>query len=196
MQIGIEVVALIVTIALAFIGYLATYLNSLAISRRSERLQLVTAQLNELYGPLFVITQTGNALFQALQARAANLGWQFINEDAPLSVEAVSEWQIWVEEVFMPLNEELQQILIHKAHLIREEAMPACLKAFSAHHAGYRALVRKWHDGNFSETTSLVPYPAEVIAYAEQSYGELKREQLRMMAYQMRRNRRRQTHTT
>jgi hypothetical protein len=196
MQIGIETVALMVTIALAFVGYLATYLNNLAISRRSERLQLVTSRLNESYGPLFVITQTGNALFQALQTRAAGLGWQFINEDAPLNADAMSEWRVWVEEVFIPINEPLQQILIQKAHLIREEDMPAWLKAFSAHHAGYKVLVRKWRDGNFSETTPLVPYPAELIAYAEQSYRELKQEQMRMIAYQARRNRRRQTRTS
>ena len=188
MSIGIETVALSVTIILAFIGYIATYLNNLAISRRSERLQLVTSRLNELYGPLYIITQTGNVLFEALRKKAQLVGREYINDDYPQSDDDVSEWRIWVEEVFIPLNEQLQQIIIQKAHLIREEEMPVCLKTFSAHNAGYRALIRKWHDGDFSESTSLLPYPKDIISYAEQSYRELKKEQMRIIAYRTRRN--------
>lgn len=188
MSIGIETVALSVTIVLAFIGYIATYLNNLAISRRSERLQLITSQINELYGPMYIITQTGTVLFEALREKAQLAGREYINDDYPQNGDDISKWRIWVEEVFIPLNEQLQQIIIQKAHLIREEEIPVCLKTFSAHNAGYRALVRKWHDGNFSESTSLLPYPKDIISYAEQSYRELKKEQMRIIAYQIRRN--------
>jgi hypothetical protein len=182
MMAGIDTITLIVTITLAFVGYVATYLNNLALTRRTERLKLITSQLNELYGPMFVITQTGKVFFQAIRAKAEDRGRLSVNEDAPKSADEISEWRIWIEEVFLPLNEQLQQIIIQKAHLIREESMPLCLKAFSAHHAGYKALVRKWHDGDFSESTSLIPYPEEIIFYAENSYLELKAEQMRVIA--------------
>jgi hypothetical protein len=183
MQIGIQTITLVVTIGLAFVGYVATYLNNLVLLRRSERLRLITSQLNELYGPMYVITQTGQVLFKALRLKSQTQGRKFIDSDAPKSADDISEWRIWVEEVFMPLNEQLQQILIQKAHLIIEEEMPTCFKMFSAHHAGYKALVRKWHEGDFSEATSLIPYPEDIISYAEQSYQVLKAKQMRMIAH-------------
>ncbi|MGW3123595.1 hypothetical protein ACWDBW_41915 [Streptomyces sp. NPDC001107] len=38
-----------VTIAVAFVGYLATYLNNLPLSQRQERLSRVNRQLSEFY---------------------------------------------------------------------------------------------------------------------------------------------------
>ena len=143
MSLQIEVMALIVTIALAFIGYIITYVNDLRLSRRAERLELLNSQINELYGPMFVITQTGTALFNALRKKALISGRLFIDEDAPKNKEDVSEWQIWVENVFVPRNEELAKIIIGKAHLIREKEMPECLKMFIVHQAGYKSLIKK-----------------------------------------------------
>ncbi len=46
-------IAVVVTIGLAFVGYVVTYLNGLRLSQRQERLARVNRQLGEFYGPLY-----------------------------------------------------------------------------------------------------------------------------------------------
>jgi hypothetical protein len=180
MNFGIETISLIITIILALIGYLITYLNNLALTRRAERLQLITSQINELYGPMYIITTTGKVLFDALRSKGSFQG--FISENNPESNGNISEWQIWLETVFMPMNENLERVIIEKSHLIREYEMPLCLQAFIAHNAGYKAVLAKWKIGNFSESTSVIPFPQEIYEYAKVSYQELKKEQLKIIA--------------
>jgi hypothetical protein len=182
MKIGIETISLIITIILAFVGYIVTYLNNLAMTRRAERLHLITSQINELYGPMYVITQTGSTLLKALRARARSQGRTFVDDDSPTSAEEISEWRIWLETVFMPMNERLEEIIIQKSHLIREYEMPRCLQDFMAHHAGYKALLTKWKMGDFSESTSIISFPNEISEYAKNSYQKLKQEQLNIIA--------------
>ena len=160
---------------------MVTYLNNLRLARRADKLDFINAQLDELYGPLYVITQSGQILFQALRAKGMKQGRIVINEDAPDSADDISEWRIWVENVYQPLNEELEQVIIHKAHLIIEEEMPQCLKRFLAHTAGFKAVIQKWHRGDFSESKSVINYPVEIEDYAEKSYLDLRRKQKRLI---------------
>jgi hypothetical protein len=182
MKIGLETISLIITILLAFIGYIVTYLNNLSMTRRAERLHLITTQINEFYGPLYVITQTSARLLKALKEKARSEGRTFVDDDAPKSVDDVSDWRVWLETVFIPMNERLEDIIIQKSHLIREQEMPSCLQNFVAHNAGYKALVMKWKLGDFSEAISLIPYPNEISEYAKNAYQELKQEQLKIIA--------------
>jgi len=46
--------AAILTIILAFVGYLMTFLSTRLLARRRDKLRLVNKRLNELYGPLYV----------------------------------------------------------------------------------------------------------------------------------------------
>jgi hypothetical protein len=176
-----ESLGLIVTVLLALLGYTVTYLNNLRLAKRADTLKHVTAQIDELYGPLYVITQTGQILFHALHAKSLREGRLLINQDAPDSAEKISDWRIWVEEVFQPLNEQLEQVLINKAHLIIEDDMPQCLRRFLAHSAGYKAVIKKWQMGNFDDVSSVVEYPNEIQEYAEEAYQMLKLKQKKLI---------------
>lgn len=176
-----EFLGLGVTILLALLGYLATYLNSLRLQRRADNLRFVSAQIDELYGPLYVITQTGQMLFATLQVKRHREGRSMEDTGAPAPSRTRTDWHIWVEQVFMPLNEQLEQVLINKAHLIIEDEMPQCLKLFMAHSAGYKAVIKKWQMGDFSEGTSVIEYPVEIVEYAEQSYLKLKKQQQKLL---------------
>ena len=176
-----EYLGLIVTISLALLGYFVTYLNNLRLAKRADKLRFITTQIDELYGPLYVITQTGQILFQALNAQGMKQGRLIINQDAPDSAEDISEWRIWVEDVFQPLYEQLDQIIIQKAHLIIEDEMPQCLKRFLAHTAGYKAVIKKWQLGDFTESSSVIHYPVEIEDYAEKSYLMLKAKQKKLI---------------
>lgn len=176
-----EYLGLIVTIALALLGYVAAYLNNLRLAKRADRLKFVTAQIDELYGPLYVITQTGQILFQALRAKGIKKERLSVSEDGPDSADEISDWRIWVEEVFHPLNAQLEHIIINKAHLIIEEEMPQCLKRFLAHSAGFKAVIKKWQDGDFTEHSSVIEYPDEIEEYAESSFLSLRKQQRKLI---------------
>jgi hypothetical protein len=176
-----EIQGLIVTVALALLGYLVTYLNNLRLAKRADKLKFVTAQIDELYGPLYVITQTGQILFQALRAKGIKKEKLSVSEAGPDSTDELTDWRIWVEEVLYPLNAQLEHIIINKAHLIIEEEMPHCLKLFLAHSAGYKAIIKKWRDGNFSEHSSVIEYPDEIEEYAENSFLSLRKQQRKLI---------------
>ncbi|MFF8439393.1 hypothetical protein ACF07U_00750 [Streptomyces californicus] len=58
-------IALVVTITLALIGYVAAYLNGLRLAQRGERLARINRQLSDLYGPLFALTEANSRAFEA-----------------------------------------------------------------------------------------------------------------------------------
>ena len=176
-----ELLGLIVTISLALIGYFAAYFNNLRLAKRADRLRHITAQIDELYGPLYVITQTSQILFQALRAQGIKEGRSDMIEDESDSADKLSDRRIWIEHVFQPLNEQLDDVIINKAHLIIEEEMPHCLKLFLAHSAGYKAVIKKWQLGDSKEDASVIDYPIEIEEYAEQSYLKLKKQQKRLI---------------
>ena len=58
--------AAVLTIVLAFAGYLMTFLSTRMMARRADRLRLVNQRLNEFYGPLYVATVAGNIAYRSL----------------------------------------------------------------------------------------------------------------------------------
>jgi hypothetical protein len=87
-----------------------------------------------------------------------------------------------VEEVFMPLNDFREEIIIKNAHLIREEIIPNCLLEFVAHVTAYKVVVKKWSNKDYSEGLSVNDFPGELLDYARCSYNSLKKEQLKLTA--------------
>src|SRR5260370_42523852 len=71
---NLPVVSVVITVSLAFLGYLATYLNARMLARKKDRLELVNKRLNEFYGPLFVATQAGQIAFDSLMKKAGKEG--------------------------------------------------------------------------------------------------------------------------
>ena len=175
----IAVYSLVVAIALAFIGYLATYFNARLLAIKKDRLELVNKRLNEFYGPLYVATKAGSTAYAALLKK---LSRQSVFEEVKeLSEADWREWQVWMKDVFTPLNDIREKIIIEKAYLIREEVMPACLLDFVTHVASYKAVLSKWEKGDFSERYSMLDFPRELTTYATNSYQELKHEQATLL---------------
>jgi hypothetical protein len=91
------------------------------------------------------------------------------------------EWQIWVEDIFLPLNAASEDLIIQNAHLIREEEFPESLLLFITHASLYKAMAAKWKQGDYSEYLPKIDYPVELSEYAARSYRELKHEQLQLI---------------
>lgn len=165
----------VVTIVLAFAGYLVTYLGNRVTTRRTARLQLVDRRLNEFYGPLYVASCAGNIAYRSLLQKQGK------TQCHPIAPSERKEWMLWMTTVFMPLNDIREKIIIEKAHLIVEQEMPHCLLDFVTHVVGYKAVLAKWADGDFSEMRSTIGWPPEFDRYVERYYAALKAEQMRLI---------------
>ena len=58
--------AAVLTIILAFAGYLVTFMGTRMMARRTDLLRLVNQRINEFYGPLYVATVAGNIAYRSL----------------------------------------------------------------------------------------------------------------------------------
>jgi hypothetical protein len=167
--------AVVLTIVLAFAGYLVTFWSTRMMARRADRLRLVNQRLNEFYGPLYVATVTGNIAYKALLQKQGK------TQCHPIRDKDLPEWILWMKSIFMPLNDVREKIIIENAHLIVEEEMPQCLLDFVTHVVGYKAMLSKWAEGDYTERRSMIGWPPEFDIYVERSYRALKAEQTRLL---------------
>ena len=167
--------AVVLTIFVAFTGYAITFLSAHMLARRRDKLELVNKRLNEFYGPLYVASEAGNIAYRSLLKKQGKI------QSEPITDQDLNDWVLWMRTIFYPLNEIRERIIIEKAHLIIEEQMPQCLLDFVTHVVGYKAVLRKWADGDFSERRSTIGWPPEFDLYVRTSYAHLKAEQMHLM---------------
>jgi hypothetical protein len=163
------------TILLAFVGYLVTFLSARMLARRKDKLELVNRRLNEFYGPLYIALQAGNIAYRSLLKKQGK------TQSFPILDSEMKEWMLWMTTIFMPLNDIREKIIIEKAYLIIEEQMPQCLLDFVTHVVGYKAVLAKWSEGDFSERRSTIGWPPEFDVYVERSYAALKAQQTELL---------------
>jgi hypothetical protein len=167
--------AAILTVILAFAGYLVTFLSARMLAQRRDKLRLVNKRLNEFYGPLYVASEAGDIAYRSLLKRQGKA------KSEPIRDEDLKEWMLWMTTIFMPLNDIREKIIIERAYLIIEEKMPQCLLDFVTHVVGYKAVMAKWAEGDFSERRSTIGWPPEFDIYVKNSYAALKAEQTRLL---------------
>lgn len=165
----------ILTILLAFAGYLVTFLSARMLAQRRDKLRLVNKRLNEFYGPLYVASEAGDIAYRSLLKRQGK------EKSEPIRDEEMKEWMLWMTTIFMPLNDIREKIIIERAYLIIEEKMPQCLLDFVTHVVGYKAVMAKWAEGDYTERRSTIGWPPEFDLYVKQSYAALKAEQTRLL---------------
>ena len=149
--------AAILTISIAFAGYLITLFGARMLARHRDKLKLVNKRLNEFYGPLYVASEAGNIAYRSLLKRQGK------ERSEPIRDSEMKEWMLWMTTIFMPLNDIREKIIIEKAYLIIEERMPQCLLDFVTHVVGYKAVLVKWAEGDYSERRSTIGWPPECI---------------------------------
>ncbi len=182
-----ETIALIVTVLLAMAGYATKYLNDVRLAQRKDRLDRINRQLSELYGPLFALNLAVARLWLEFRSRHRPSG-PFWSVDDPPTSEDAQAWRLWMTTVFMPLNREMERVVVQHADLLRgSEEMPECLLDLCAHVAGYEPLAERWRVGDFDpldadQNVSVIDYPADALAqYAETALRELRTEQAKLL---------------
>lgn len=167
--------ALFLTISIAFAGYLITILGARMLNQHRDKLDLVNRRLNEFYGPLYVASEAGNIAYRSLLKRQGK------SVSEPILDSELKEWILWMNTIFMPLNDIREKIIIEKAYLVVEERMPQCLLDFVTHVVGYKAVMAKWAEGDFTERRSTIGWPPEFDIYVNRSYAALKAEQTSLL---------------
>jgi hypothetical protein len=176
---NVELLSIIATIGLALFGYFVTYLYNLRLARRKERLELIERRLNEFYGPLFVASVAADLGYKTLLSRLHRR--TVFDPNDPPTKEQLQEWRSWIKLVLVPLDDIREQLILHNAHLIRENEMPDCLMQFVAHVYTYRAVLTNWDEADNSRYEAPGDAPQELYDYAVQSYRELKAAQLSLI---------------
>lgn len=182
-----EATAIVASVLVALIGYVVKYFNDLRLAQRKDRLDRVSHQLSDLYGPLYALNAAGGRLwkeFFGLHARSPSF-WPI--EDAP-TLEQAEAWRLWMTTVFMPLNVEMRDVVVGHADLLRDvDGMPDCLLDLCAHVAGYETVLERWRSGNFdpraqSDNASVIDFPADALTrYVNTAFFDLKREQAELL---------------
>jgi hypothetical protein len=162
----------------AVAGYLITYRNNLRLNRRKDRLDRVTRQLSDLYGPLFARASASNATWLMFRQQYRPGGSFWGKPGPPPTPEEASAWRLWISTVFMPLTRQMRDVIVDHADLLDEDHVPDLLLAVCAHVAAYEALLKQWEDGNYAQHTTPINFPSrQLLAYSEERVRYLKGEQ-------------------
>ena len=161
----------------AFAGYAITFASAHILARRRDKLDLVNKHLDELYSQLYVASETGNIAYRSLLARLGK-AQSYPRRRFRACVGGNCGC---APSSSIPLNEVREKIIIEKAYLMVEEKMPQCLLDFVTHVVGYKAVLSKWNNGDYTERRSTIGWPPEFDVYVRKSYAALKAEQTRLM---------------
>ena len=140
------------TIALAVlsgvIGFLAKAVYDLWMARRKDKLDRVNHQLRCLYGPLFSLVNVATITWHAFQLEfCENADFQINGGIMPQTPSAEAVWRHWMQNVFMPLNLQMAELITKNADLLEGHLMPDCLLLLSAHVYGYKGILAAWEKG-------------------------------------------------
>ena len=166
-------------LATAFLGVIGYFIKSLAEKnerRRLETLDLLNKRIEEFYGPLYFRLEEGRRSYETLLEK---LGKEFVQKDA--TEQDLLEWRDWYRNVFHPSNLQIEKIIIEKSYLTTEDEIPKCLIDFVIHFSGYKVLIVRWNNGDFSENFSTHDFPSTMKLYLHESYNKLKKQQIELI---------------
>ena len=172
-----------VAILTGVVGFIGKTAYDIWLGRRKDKLERVNRQLRELYGPLLSLAEASSITWDAFAFKYCNPPDFTVEEGvSPLTPNGEKIWRHWMQTVFMPLNENMAQLVVKQADLLEEEEMPKCLRLLCAHVHGYKGVMAAWQNGDYSQHMSLTHFPgAELDAYARARYRELKTRQARLL---------------
>ncbi|MFE3830511.1 hypothetical protein [Streptomyces sp. NPDC059092] len=173
------IAAMVTACASILIAVMAYWLNHQGETRRSlreARIERVSSQLKHLYGPLLVLTETNEKVWNEYYRRYT-LPVGAGPAEMPLSERGEARWHKWVVAVFAPTAQKIREIITARGDLIIGGEMPPVVLEFCAHAATYDALLADWDESGPSKST-LIRHPGnKFLSYVRESYGSLKAEQ-------------------
>ncbi|MFJ1880827.1 MULTISPECIES: hypothetical protein [unclassified Streptomyces] len=163
-------------IVIAVMAYWLNHRGEVHRSLRKERINWVSSQLRDLYGPLLVMAETNERAWREYR-RAYFPPDPGESPEGSLTQSVSMRWHVWVETVFAPRAQQIREIVTARGDLIIEREMPAVVLDFCAHAATYDALLADWETAAVNDST-LIRHPGNgFLSYVRESYIALKAEQ-------------------
>ena len=180
------VIAALVGVGAALIGYFVKHQSDIRLAQRDARLERINRQLSEFYGPLLALTRAAEEAWLAFRRRYRTGGGSYWKSDPPPTMEDAIVWRLWMSAVFVPLHEQMMELVLDHGDLIEEPEMPPSLLILCAHIAGYQAVLKDWEQGEISlkreDNISVVNFPGHELAeYAAAAFARLKAEQAELL---------------
>ena len=150
-------------------------------AQREKRLEEVEKKLRNLYGPLHILRISGERSFMEFKSRyfpnRERLFWDGIEP----TEEEYKSWRIWVENVLLPNNLEIERCILENSELVDEDQIPEPMKDFLVHSAAVKALVARWNAGLYDEYHSASSFPVEFNSYIERAYHRLRKRRQQLI---------------
>ena len=180
-----EAWAIVVSVVLALLGYLVTFLAQRHQAARQAELDRVNLQLRNLYGPLYATLRANEAVWQAFcEKHWPQHGQPTYFGSGETTDEEGAVWRTWMLEVFEPLNSRIERAILENGDLLEDSELPGEFVEVLAHIASYRALYSKWRNGDFRDHTAALNYPTGLLKVVEPTYRKLLERQ-RVLAGQV-----------
>ncbi|WP_181785767.1 hypothetical protein [Streptomyces phytophilus] len=182
------VISACTTVVVAALVFALNQYAQMRAERRQARLLRVNTQLRELYGPLYVLVDVNECIYQGLMA--AGLPGRGDRTKDTLAVG----WTKWLDHALFPANVKMRDLILSNGDLLREEAMPDELRMFCAH-VSYAEVSRAAGTQGAEADGAYIGHPGDVYpAYVRGAYAALKREQQELLTADERESRFRLRH--
>ncbi len=173
-----EFVALLVTIVLAFTGYFVTHVLSTRRQRAEARFDFVAAQLEKLYGPLFSLVEANTASWNAFRNTFRPNEPMY---DRPFTDDEKQVWAAWADNVFIPSNLKIRDVIENNAHLLVDGEMPDSFRRVLAHIESSKIVMPALAAGGLHILGEFEDWPAEFNGFVKASYEAISREHARLL---------------
>lgn len=189
----LAIFGLLVTVFLAFLGYIATYINNSASDVRKAQIELVNNQLEKLYGPLLALTTSSTETWEKFRCRYRNQTYGFFDDRNPPEKAEVDKFRLWSKSVFIPTNREITNIITKNAHLIDGSSMPDSFIKMITHTQMFEAVSLEWkaEDDLHAEShrtvgrnVAMVGYPIHLESDITLTFNKIKARQECLLAEQ------------
>ena len=164
-EVAIALIGLSTTVCLALAGWIVAFVSRRRHDTRAAELERVNRQLKDLYGPLFVLLESGDRLWESfwVRNRPRHGGSDYFAPGAELTESELETWRIWMTNVFEPMNAKAEAIIMNNMDLSVSETVPDAFVDAIAHIAAYRAVLASWQKGDYSDHTSVNNWPAQAL---------------------------------
>jgi hypothetical protein len=156
------------------VGFVAKYWYDLHTLRRQRTLARTDEQIGRLYGPMFALSNASSKAWQEFRNLYRPGPIAYFDPSDPPNESELRAWRSWMQTVFMPMNIEMEKLILTCGELIDGPEFPRPFAQLLAHNATYKAVLAGWADGDFSRNTSSLNYPEELTQFVHNEFQRLR----------------------
>ena len=166
-----------VSVLLAVFGYIVTHQLQLRAQRYRARVEarfdFVSDQLAQLYGPLYARVEANSAAYAVFR--------KTFRPGLPLDYAQFTDhekliWRQWAENVFIPSNLEIREVIDKNAHLLVEGELPDILIRLISHIESSKLVLAMIENNELATLDLFEPWPDGLQAYVQEKYREVAKE--------------------